>query len=70
MENKEPIILSIQDIAVLKTIVEIASSRGAFRADELSTVGTIYDRVSQWIAQNTTQEESEETSEDQGESND
>lgn len=37
--------LNVQDIASLLNIVDVASRRGAFRADELTSVGSIYDRV-------------------------
>jgi len=49
MSDIEQTSLTIADIATLKQIVEVASSRGAFRAEELSQVGAVYDRVSAWI---------------------
>ena len=42
--------LSIGDIVVLKQVVEIATSRGALKAEELSAVGAVYDRVGKWLA--------------------
>jgi hypothetical protein len=56
--------LSINDIMLLKQIVEVASSRGAFRADELSTVGEVYNKVTAWL-QSVTPEESEEETEEE-----
>ena len=41
--------VSIGDIMVLKQIVEVATARGAFRANELTQIGTVYDRISAWI---------------------
>ena len=55
--------ITIADIAMLKQIVEVASSRGAFRADELSQVGSVYDRVSVWLeimTQEATEDEAEQ----------
>jgi len=52
--------ITVADIATLKQIVEVASSRGAFRAEELSQVGAVYDRVSAWV-DGMTQEATEDT---------
>jgi hypothetical protein len=60
MSDIEQPTLSIADIANLKQIVEVASSRGAFRADELSQVGNVYDRVCAWL-DSMTQATDEET---------
>ena len=49
-EENTDISISIADIALLKQVTEIACSRGAFRAEELSQIGAVYDRVSQWLA--------------------
>ena len=54
--------ITVADIATLKQIVEVASSRGAFRAEELSQVGNVYDRVSAWV-EFMTQEATEDTEE-------
>jgi len=35
---------------VLKQAVEIASRRGAFHANEMSTIGHAYDKISSWLA--------------------
>ena len=59
--------LKIADIATLKQIVEVASSRGAFRAEELSQVGEVYDRVSAWL-EAMTQDEATEDETEQGDS--
>lgn len=48
-ENTE-ISISVADIALLKQITEIACNRGAFRAEEMSQIGAVYDRVNQWLA--------------------
>ena len=58
--------ITIADIAMLKQIVEVASSRGAFRAEELSQVGAVYDRVTAWV-ESMTQEATENEAE-QGDS--
>jgi len=37
--------LSINDLANIKNIIDVASQRGAFRANEMVVVGTTYDRL-------------------------
>ena len=44
--------VGLADIAFLLQTVEICSQRGAFRAEELSSVGAIYDKVKAFIAAN------------------
>jgi len=42
--------LTINDLAALRAIVEIATQRGAFKAQELTLVGTTYDKLSNFLA--------------------
>lgn len=37
--------ITIADLAKLRTIIEVACTRGAFRADEMRSVGETYDRL-------------------------
>jgi hypothetical protein len=60
--------LNIQDIVGLLSIVDVASRRGAFRAEELSSVGQVYDKVSAFlkstgVIQDPAAPENEETAE-------
>lgn len=41
---------NINDLVQLKNIVELASTRGAFRANELLTVGTTFTRLENFLA--------------------
>jgi hypothetical protein len=52
-----PTNLAISDIASLLQIVEVVSQRGAFRAEELSSVGALYDKVKAFIVANTPAEQ-------------
>ena len=45
--------LAISDIASLLQIVEVVSQRGAFRAEELSSVGALYDKVKAFVVAST-----------------
>lgn len=39
------------DLVQLQRIVEVAQQRGAFRANEMTVVGTTYNRLSAWLEQ-------------------
>jgi len=45
----DPTQLSITDLAVLKNIIDLACSRGAFRAPEMKAVGEVYDKLSTFL---------------------
>lgn len=47
-DDQTPVNITVSDIILLKNIVEIASTRGAFRANEMSQVGQLYDKVNAW----------------------
>ena len=42
--------LTVQDLGVLKTIIEVAQSRGAFKANELEAVGKTYSKLETFLA--------------------
>ena len=41
--------ITLDDIRMLANIVDLASSRGAFRASELAAVGNCWDRVNKFL---------------------
>ena len=45
MENQ----LSITDLAVLKNVIDVACSRGTFKAAEMKQVGEIYDKLTAFL---------------------
>ena len=57
--------ITIADLDTLKNIVDLASTRGAFRGAELTQVGAIYDKLTAFldaiIAQAKAQEEANQT---------
>ena len=59
MENKE---ITIADLNLLKDIVDLASTRGAFRAAEMKEIGEVYNKLTSFleavVAQDKAQEES------------
>jgi hypothetical protein len=61
--------ITIADLDVLRNIVDLACTRGAFRGAELTQVGTIYDKLTQFltavIEQAKAQEEAKESTDNQ-----
>ena len=55
--------LTLNEIVGLRNIVNLASRRGAFSAEEFKDIGTIYDKVDKFIKKNvkTTQNSDEST---------
>lgn len=43
--------LNISDLASMKQIIDIASSRGAFKAGEMEAIGKVYNKLSNFLAQ-------------------
>jgi len=43
--------LNISDLAGMKQIIDIASTRGAFKAGEMEAVGKVYNKLSNFLAQ-------------------
>ena len=41
--------LTVTDLAGLKTCIEVACSRGAYRAEEMKSVGEVFDRLSVFL---------------------
>jgi hypothetical protein len=46
MENNT---ITISDLDTIKNIINLAASRGAFRGEELSMVGTVYDKLTAFL---------------------
>jgi len=37
--------LSLQDLLLVAQVIQVSTQRGAFRAEELSNIGNLYDRL-------------------------
>jgi hypothetical protein len=46
MENNT---VTISDLDTIKNIINLAASRGAFRGEELTMVGTVYDKLTTFL---------------------
>jgi translation initiation factor IF-2 len=42
--------LTVQDLASIKQIIDVASQRGAFKPDEMVVVGTTYSKLSAFLS--------------------
>lgn len=42
--------LTVQDLAAIKQIIDVASSRGAFKPNEMAVVGTTYGKLEAFLA--------------------
>jgi hypothetical protein len=45
MENN----ITVADLNLLKNIIDLASSRGAFRAAEMKQIGEVYDKLAAFL---------------------
>ena len=50
-EAPEDTSISLNDLQVLSNIVDLATQRGAFRGNELTQVGQVFDKLSTFLAQ-------------------
>ena len=50
-EGPNPNELTIQDLNAMKVIIDIASSRGAFKPNEMTVVGQTYTKLSAFLEQ-------------------
>jgi hypothetical protein len=41
--------ITLQDLAVIKNLIDVACQRGAFRAEEMRTVGELYEKLSGFL---------------------
>ena len=46
MENQQ---ITIADLNTLKNIIDLASTRGAFRAAEMKEIGEVYNKLSSFL---------------------
>ena len=72
MDNTQ---ITIADLDMIKNIIDLASTRGAFRAAEMKQVGEVYDKLTAFLvavvaqaqAQEPQDQEPADTSESKGE---
>jgi hypothetical protein len=48
--QSHPTDLNVADLKNLALVIDVASSRGAFRANEMATVGLVYNKLQSFLA--------------------
>lgn len=66
MDNSQ---LTIADLASLHSMLEAAASRGAFRANEMTQVGQVYDKLSEFLKAIREKAEAQQPAQPQGDQN-
>jgi uncharacterized protein YggE len=67
MDNQQSI--TVQDLDAIRNIIDLASTRGAFRANELADVGLLYNKLSQFLEAVVAQAQEQQPDESKGETN-
>jgi hypothetical protein len=49
--QQNPNDLNIQDLAIMKGIIDVASERGTFKPNEMAAVGTVYNKLDLFLKQ-------------------
>ncbi len=49
--EQKPVELTVQDLGVLRSIIDVASQRGAFKANEMEAVGKTYNKLDSFLQQ-------------------
>ena len=47
--TQQPVELTVQDLNSIKSIIDVASSRGAFKPNEMAVVGTTYTKLEAFL---------------------
>lgn len=58
-EEQKPADLNISDLVALKSIIDVATQRGAFKAAEMEAVGRTYNKLNTFLETVTKQKEGE-----------
>lgn len=65
VESSAPDGISLNELQLLANIVDLATQRGAFRGNELSQVGAVYDRLTSFLGFVAQQQEEARQSQEQ-----
>jgi len=49
MENTQDVQITINDLALIKSLIDVSCTRGAFKADEMKSVGEVYDKLTAFL---------------------
>ena len=59
-------VLNVQDLVDIANLIDVVTQRGAFRADELSAAGALYDKLKTFLATLMPKEETTEETKVEG----
>lgn len=62
-ESTNQVELTVQDLASLRAIIDVASQRGTFKPAEMVSVGTVYNKLDQFLSAVETQAKTAEKAE-------
>lgn len=48
-QQSQPIVITLADLDLLRQILDLAASRGAFKGAELSEVGAVYNKLNEFL---------------------
>lgn len=57
--QEAPVELTVQDLGNIKQIIDVASQRGAFKPNEMVTVGTAYNKLETFLNAVATQQQAQ-----------
>jgi hypothetical protein len=61
MENTtQPTQITITDLDIIRNVIDLASSRGAFRGAELTQVGAVFDKLNNFLNEIVAQAEAQQ----------
>ena len=49
MDNTTNTQITISDLATIKELIDLACTRGAFRGDEMTSIGEVYDKLTGFL---------------------
>lgn len=59
--QEESVDLTLNDLAALRSIIDVASSRGAFKPNEMVAVGSVYSKLEKFLDLATKQSQAAQT---------
>ena len=57
---QQPAELTVQDLQAIKAVIDVASQRGAFKPNEMMTVGQVYTKLEMFLESVAQQQEPQE----------
>lgn len=48
-QQQQSVDLNVQDLNMMRSIIDLASSRGAFKASEMAAVGAVYNKLNGFL---------------------